>query len=112
MPLGRICPACSRIYTGSSCPCGGRPGGKRLTARRQLNQKVWASAAHQRQRRRILSRDDYTCQRCGRSDDSETGKGLVADHRHGIDMVREFDDDELETLCTRCSGKKDGQKHR
>lgn len=108
MPLGKICPGCKKIVVGA-CPC--RPGGKRLTPRRRRNQKIWASAAHKQQRRRILARDDFTCQRCGHRD--ETGRTLVADHVHGIDdsdPTRVYSDDELQTLCLVDSGKKDGQQ--
>jgi 5-methylcytosine-specific restriction endonuclease McrA len=103
VPVGRICPGCGEIVTGP-CPC--RPGGKKLTSRRQRNQKVWSSSAHRAQRLRVFARDDYTCRRCPHRDDTETGKGLIADHVHGIDEVREFDDEELQTLCARCSGAK------
>lgn len=51
-------------------------------------------------------RDDFTCRRCGHRDHTETGKGLVADHVRGIDSVREYDDSELQTLCSHCSGAK------
>jgi 5-methylcytosine-specific restriction endonuclease McrA len=112
MPLGRICPGCSTIVIGKSCPNGCRPGGKRTTTQRARNQKVWSSAAHKSQRLRIFERDDYRCVDCGHVDDSRTGKGLVADHRHGIDMVRKFDDAELATRCLICSGRKDGARGR
>jgi len=110
LPLGRICPGCSAIVVGS-CPKGCRPGGKRTTPRRSRNQKVWGSAAHRRQRPRILERDDFTCQRCGHRD--ETGSTLIADHIDGIDdadPTRAYRDEELQTLCRGCSGKKDGQQ--
>jgi 5-methylcytosine-specific restriction endonuclease McrA len=112
LPLGRICPGCKNIVVGV-CPNGCRPGGKRLTPRRVRNQKVWGSAAHKRQRRRVLEREDFTCQRCGHRD--QTGRGLVADHVLGIDEsdpFRTYADDELQTLCSVCSGKKDGQQPR
>jgi 5-methylcytosine-specific restriction endonuclease McrA len=103
VPHGRICPGCQEIVVGP-CPC--RPGGKKTTPRRARNQKVWSSSVHRKQRLRILERDDYTCQHCGHRDRTETGKGLVADHKHGIDAVRAYDDAELQTLCRPCSGKK------
>lgn len=105
MPLGRICGGCGQIIVGA-CPNGCVTGRKRLTPRRRRNQKVWSSSAHRRQRPRVLERDDYTCQRCGWRDESETGAGLVADHVNGIDEARAFDDHELQTLCLRCSGAK------
>ena len=55
---------------------------------------------------RVLERDEFTCQRCGLGDGTRTGRGLVADHVDGIDEVREFRDDELQTLCMVCSGRK------
>lgn len=110
MPLGRICPEthkiCACTKTGQAC----RPGGKRLTPRRRLNQKVWAGRAHRRQRLRIFARDDYRCVDCGHQDTTRTGKGLIADHVAGIDAVREFDDRELATRCPPCSGRKDGRR--
>lgn len=112
MALGRICPGCKRIYTGSSCPCGHRPGGKRRTPQRALNQKVWSSAAHKRQRLRVFERDGWTCIDCGHHDQTETGKGLIADHVDGIDQVREFWDWELATRCPPCSGRKDGGRRK
>lgn len=52
-------------------------------------------------RRKILKRDDYTCQECGQTNDSN--------HVHHIKPVREFDDPEeahfdsnLVTLCISC----------
>lgn len=105
MSLGRICPGCKRIVTGP-CPC--RPGGKRATARRQRNHKVYATAAHKQQRRRILKRDGFKCVDCGHVD--ETGRSLVADHIRGIDAQRAFDDSELATRCLICSGRKDGAR--
>lgn len=112
MSLGRICPGCKRIYTGVSCPAGCRPGGKRRTARRAINQKVWSSAAHRRQRIRIFKRDDYRCVDCGHHDQTQTGRGLIADHIEGIDVVRTFADSELATRCAPCSGRKDGQRRK
>lgn len=112
MPLGKICPGCGDIVVGA-CPRGCRPGGKRLTPTRSRNQKVWASAAHRRQRWRIFRRDDFTCQHCAHRD--ETGRTLVADHIHGIDQanpLRVYGDDELQTLCRKHSGKKDGPRRR
>lgn len=114
MPLGRICPGCKRIVTG---PCSCRPGGKRLTPKRRRNQKVWSSSAHRKQRLRVFARDGWACLGDGLGpcpfayvDETETGKGLIADHVDGIDEVREFDDEELATRCRVCSGKKDGQR--
>jgi 5-methylcytosine-specific restriction endonuclease McrA len=77
---------------------------------RAVNLKVWASAAHRQQRKRVLERDDYTCVRCGHHD--ETGTTLIADHVLGIDEPRTFTDAELQTLCRRCSGRKDGGRRR
>ena len=110
MPVGRICPETRHICLGGPGCC--RPGGKRRTTQRQVNQKVWASAAHKAQRLRIFRRDDYTCRDCPYVDETRTGKGLVADHRDGIDTVRVFADDELDTRCLSCSGLKDGQRGR
>jgi 5-methylcytosine-specific restriction endonuclease McrA len=109
VPLGRICPGCGAIVVGA-CPKGCRPGGKRLTPRRARNQKVWSSSFHKTQRLRIFRRDDFACRRCPYRDDTQTGKGLIADHIHGIDEVRIFRDEELQTLCEPCSGQKDGQR--
>jgi 5-methylcytosine-specific restriction endonuclease McrA len=108
--LGRICPSCRRIYTGTSCPSGCRPGGKRLTPQRALNQRVWSSAAHRAQRLRVFARDGWQCVDCGHVDETRTGCGLVADHVAGIDAAREFADAELATRCSRCSGVKDGAR--
>lgn len=105
MSLGRICPGCGDIVTGA-CARGCRPGGKRLTSRRQRNQKVWSSSAHRAQRLRVFERDGFSCQRCPFHDPTHTGRGLIADHIHGIDEPRSFDDRELQTLCRPCSGAK------
>lgn len=107
MPLGRICPRTQAICTTCTRTCRRRERTvKKLTARRIRNMKVWGSKAHRRQRLRILARDGWACVRCGHH--APTGHGLVADHIHGIDAVRVFDDSELQTLCLRCSGRKDG----
>jgi 5-methylcytosine-specific restriction endonuclease McrA len=108
MPLGRICPGCKKIFTGPSCPRRCRPGGKRLTLQRTLNHKIYATRAHKAQRLRVLERDGYRCVDCGHTD--TTGKTLIADHVHGIDREREFDDAELVTRCQRHSGLKDGAR--
>jgi hypothetical protein len=105
MPLGKICPGCKTIVVGA-CPNGCRPGGKRRTERRRRNQQVWSSSAHRAQRMRVLERDDFACQACPYRDETRTGRGLIADHKHGIDSVREFRDEELQTLCLGCSGSK------
>lgn len=55
---------------------------------------------------RVLERDDFACQACPYRDETRTGRGLVADHLRGIDSVREFLDEELQTLCLACSGAK------
>lgn len=73
-----------------------------------MNHKVYSSAAHKHQRRRVLKRDGFTCVDCGFVD--ESGRELVADHIDGIDEVREFDDVELATRCLTCSGRKDGAR--
>lgn len=36
----------------------------------------------------------------------QTGRALLADHVDGIDDVRVYADEELQTLCRRCSGSK------
>lgn len=82
-----------------------------MTPRRRRNQKVWGSAAHRAQRRRVLERDDFTCRRCGWRDQTRTGRRLVADHRHGIDEQRAYLDEELQSLCLTCSGRKAAQGH-
>lgn len=109
VPFGRICPGCRTIVVGP-CPNGCRPGGKKLTLRRRRNQKVWGSGAHKAQRLRVFKRDRFTCRRCGHVDVTGTGRGLIADHIDGIAEVRAFRDDELQTLCARCSGQKDGRR--
>ena len=57
----------------------------------------------------VKYRDSYQCQECKwRSPD---GKGLVADHILGILNVDDpFDTKQIQTLCLRCSGLKDGQR--
>jgi len=35
----------------------------------------------------------------------------VADHRHGIDEQRAYLDEELQSLCLTCSGRKAAQGH-
>jgi 5-methylcytosine-specific restriction endonuclease McrA len=108
--LGRICPGCSQIIVGT-CPNGCVTGRKRLTPRRRRNQKVWSSSAHRKQRLRVLARDDYTCQKCGWRDETETGKNLVADHVYGIDERDVYNDEEMQTLCLPHSGQKAGCGH-
>lgn len=58
-------------------------------------QRNTRSAEWKRIRRRILKRDDYTCQRCG--DVGNEVNHIIAVSEGGTD-----DDENLETLCASC----------
>lgn len=60
------------------------------------------SAEWERQRRRILYRDGYVCQLCG-AENSKHVDHIVPTWYTGKEQV---EDDELQTLCASCHGKK------
>lgn len=70
---------------------------------------LYKTAKWQRVRWRVLERDTFTCQRCGRSE-ARTER-LVADHidPHRGDPVKFWDDANLQCLCKPCH---DGPKQR
>lgn len=62
-------------------------------------------AAWDAQRKRVLDRDGWTCQRCAKP---LAGADATVDHIEPIvlDPGREYRDDELQALCRRCNGVK------
>lgn len=67
------------------------------TNRSQINDKV---------RFRILNRDNYTCQTCGKTP-TKDGIKLHIDHRVPVDMGGSNNDENLWTMCAQCNeGKK------
>ncbi|MGH9891559.1 MAG: HNH endonuclease [bacterium] len=63
--------------------------------------------ASRAQRRRILERDNWTCQLCGvyRAD----GRELDIDHREPYSLGGKTDDENLQTLCATCNRRKGGR---
>ena len=62
--------------------------------------------AWQAQRQRVLARDGYCCQYCGKRD--LQGRDATVDHVEPIslDPTKVYRDDELVTACLRCNGRK------
>jgi 5-methylcytosine-specific restriction endonuclease McrA len=102
--VGRICPGCFEIIYGP-CSCGYQP------ARLRLRRQVYDDPRWRRFTRwRVLERDDHRCRICG-------GPGQVVDHVVPVaELVAAgrdpFSPDECQTLCRRCSGRKDGRRSR
>lgn len=80
-----------------------------LRDRAQAWRRWYKTSAWQRLRWRVLVRDRFTCQICGRVE-HETSQ-LVADHRapHRGDEALFWDEDNLQCLCKPCH---DGIKQR
>lgn len=57
---------------------------------------------------KILQRDNFTCQACGRSPKIVPGLALEVDHIKEIDMGGTNDEDNLQTLCWECNEGKKG----
>jgi 5-methylcytosine-specific restriction endonuclease McrA len=113
MPEGRIC-RCGRLVTGACCQPGTGSRSKRARRRGTGRQRVWDSRAWRRVRLLVLHRDGFTCRRCGWSDGTLTGRGLVADHVIPVEELLALgrdplDPDECQALCLACSGAKDGR---
>lgn len=78
----------------------------------QPEKKAWAgsnrdsafrqSAEWQRQRRRVLHRDKYSCQLCGASDSRHVDH-IIPQYYTGREQVT---DEELQTLCEKCHAAK------
>lgn len=113
--MAAICPepGCGRLTPGGRC--GPHAAEQRASdnARRNSHPRraVYDDSRWPVTRRRVLARDDYTCQVCGFRD--PTGRRLVCAHTTPvlelIDADRNpFDEDECETQCLRCSGRLDG----
>ena len=102
--IGRLCPGCGEFAYAGCC-----------TERRRVESlKVWTSARWKRLKRRAHERDDWTCVDCPYRDETETGKGLVADHELGFDGPEDplaWDLEHIVTRCLPCSGRKDGGRH-
>lgn len=68
--------------------------------------KRYSQNTRQRKRKRILARDNYTCQnpKCKRHD--PTGEYLTVDHIRPLVRGGSNDDGNLHILCNRCDAKK------
>lgn len=81
--------------------------------------KPWQKSGHykrtlvgeklQKTKRRILERDDFKCQQCGKM--VEYGDSIL-DHKTPIARGGTDDDENLQVLCLKCSGVKTQQESR
>ena len=83
-----------------------------IARRARERNEIYKDKRWPRVRLKVLRRDMYTCQLCGR-DELELGgtHNLVADHIGG-DYSDPFNPETLRTLCRRCSGEQDGGRAR
>lgn len=117
MPVLRLCVDCGQTFQpdpsrrrNDRCPVhqvqhDRRDNQRRNTHPRQLvyKDKRWAHT-----RKTVLSRDEWTCQSCGRT-------ASIVDHVEGIALIMQqggnpFDPDLCQVLCAHCSGVKDGAR--
>ena len=122
MPLVKICSRCGAtdVPAGRSCPRCEPTRRARDEARRRAKpqRKIWDSARWKRTRARVLQRDGYRCQRCGRErSELKPNELLLAHHVRGLTPILAeggdpFALDELECLCSKCSGREDGRRAR
>lgn len=74
------------------------------TAAQRSRQKVYQSKEFRAVREKVLVRDSYTCQNCGRI---VQGKEAHVDHIVPLELGgAPFDETNLRVLCARCNGKK------
>ena len=65
-----------------------------------------------------LQRDNYSCVKCGMNNEQHIvifGRGLTVDHIDGKGRYSEIQNhslDNLQTLCLRCHGSKDGKRNK
>lgn len=88
----KVCasPGCTEITTSSTCSAHTPKPWSTGNAGQDRGGRPW-----RRQRWATFQRDDFTCQSCGKRDD--TGKTLECDHD---------DDGSLRTLCVDCHKKR------
>ncbi len=106
----RPCLDCGRLSNGNRCPEHDRQHRQREQKRRAARPKtmLWKHPVWQRVRKQVLMRDNHTCVHCGRHKlELHANERLVADHLHYEDP---FNADTCQTLCSTCSGRKDGAK--
>jgi 5-methylcytosine-specific restriction endonuclease McrA len=115
MPIVKLCthPRCGRYRTeGRHCAEHAKVWRAKDSARRNTHprKRIYSDPRWPKVRRAVLHRDDHTCQHCGHYD--PTGRGLVCDHIHGAltPGVDPFNAELCQTLCRRCSGRKDGAR--
>lgn len=74
------------------------------TAACRNRQKIYQSKVFRAVREKVLVRDSYTCQNCGRI---VQGKEAHVDHIVPLELGgAPFDETNLRVLCARCNGKK------
>ncbi len=106
----RPCLDCGKLSRNNRCPDHDRQHRQREMRRRQQRPKtkLWKSPVWGRVSKQVLMRDNHTCVHCGRHKlELHANERLVADHLHYEDP---FNADTCQTLCSTCSGRKDGAK--
>lgn len=98
------CRVCGDPCTGQKqCYCS-------TTCRIHWYKDVTGPTSWEHWRNKALERDSYTCQECGFQDDS-AARNLEVDHIVPVaeDPSREFDLDNLRTLCEGCHQRKEAR---
>ena len=114
MPRARICRVCGDLTTepvDGCCPDCAPVHQAREVARRAAKpqRRIWDSYAWQQFREQIKERDGRTCADCGRHESElEENERLVVDHVNGVLAGDPLNPDTVETVCSTCSGGRDG----
>lgn len=116
MTLARLCGSCGSVAP-SQGPCPRCEPLRRVRENRRRRarpkHKLWTSRRWRKLRPRILRRDGYRCRICRRRrDELAENECLVVDHVDQEAYADPFNPDGLQTLCSRCSGRKDGPRAR
>jgi len=71
---------------------------------RDTNRSIYRMRTWKKKREEIYKRDNYECQECGTETTRTTGKQKICCHHIDYD-ARNFDNNNLITLCSSCHGK-------
>ena len=106
MTIVRACGSCGGVHPpGQRCPNREARRNERPKARAIWHDWRWRNPKNGT-RARVLRRDGYTCQRCGRHRDKlRQNETLIAHHET---YERPFDPATCVTVCSTCSGELDG----
>jgi len=123
MPIARLCVVVGcHNYRAPNARHGGCQEHDAIAERRDSTRrrakpqrKIWDSPEWKRTRRIVWQRDGHRCRHCGRHRTQlKQNEKLIADHIDGVQRIvaegrDPYDPNECQTLCSTCSGEKDGR---